>query len=116
MGERHETRLAQLRQARNLTQTEVAYDLGVSKATYSSWESGRIELGAERIRALAHRLSCTPNDILGFGKEELEDVARYEPLTEDELRAIKMFRSLPPNIRHDIVDIMQTTIKGWRIG
>lgn len=53
MGERNKTRLAQLRRARGLTQSEIAYDLGVSKATYSSWESGRIELGAARLVALA---------------------------------------------------------------
>lgn len=64
--ERGKTQLARLRKARGLTQTEIAYDLGVSKATYSSWESGRIELGAGRITALAERLCCTPNDILGF--------------------------------------------------
>ena len=35
--ERGKTQLARLRKARGLTQTEIAYDLGVSKATYSSW-------------------------------------------------------------------------------
>lgn len=115
--ERGKTQLARLRKARGLTQTEIAYDLGVSKATYSSWESGRIELGAGRITALAERLCCTPNDILGFASTpEHDKPARYEPLTEEELHAIKLFRSCPPNIRHSILDIMQTTVKGWRIG
>lgn len=115
--ERGKTQLARLRKARGLTQTEIAYDLGVSKATYSSWENGRIELSAARILALAERLCCTPNDILGFAPDSDRDApARYEPLTDDELHAVKLFRSCPPNIRHDILDIMQTTVKGWRIG
>ncbi len=77
MGERNKTRLAQLRRARGLTQSEIAYDLGVSKATYSSWESGRIELGAARLVALAERLCCTPNDILGYSHEP--SAARGDP-------------------------------------
>lgn len=116
MSERHITRLAKLRRSRGLTQTEIAYDLGVSKATYSSWESGRIELGADRIVALANRLCCTPNDILGYVESSDELPARYEALTQEESHVVKLFRSLPPNIRHDILDIMQTTVKGWRIG
>lgn len=116
MSGQHKTNLAQLRLARGLTQTELAYDLGVSKATYSSWESGRIELGAQRIMALASRLCCTPNDILGYPDSSEELPERYEPLTSEELSAVKLFRSCPPNIRHDILDIMQTTAKGWRIG
>lgn len=118
MGERNKTRLAQLRRARGLTQSEIAYDLGVSKATYSSWESGRIELGAARLVALAERLCCTPNDILGYGHEPSAahgEPERYEALTAEELHALKLFRSCPPNIRHDLLDIMQTTVKGWRI-
>lgn len=54
--ERGKTQLARLRKARGLTQTEIAYDLGVSKATYSSWESGRIELGGRAY----HRPGRTP--------------------------------------------------------
>lgn len=116
MIERNKTKLAQLRQARGLTQTEIAYDLGVSKATYSSWESGRIELGAQRIIALADRLCCTPNDILGYVEPSEELPERYEALSHEELNVVKLFRSCPPNIRRDILDIMQTTVKGWRIG
>lgn len=116
MGQCHKTQLKKIRQARGLTQTQLAYDLGVSKATYSSWESGRIELGANRIVALAERLYCTPNDILGCGGRATQaEPDGYVSLTDEERRFVTLLRSLPPNIKHDVLDIMQTTVKGWRI-
>lgn len=112
--EQHKTDLARIRKARGFTQTDLAYDLGVSKATYSSWESGRIELGAERIRALADRLLCTPNDILGYTRRNPDDFSALMELTDEERRLVKLFRQLPPNIKNDILDIMRYSAKSWR--
>jgi len=42
-----------LRQARGLKQEEVANALGVSRATYSSWERGRTEPNIAWLRTLA---------------------------------------------------------------
>ena len=47
------TALIHIRRASGLTQAQVAAQLGISKATYSAWETGRAVLGADRIVALA---------------------------------------------------------------
>lgn len=52
--------LAQLRQAKGLTQLEVANKLGVRESTFASWEKGRE--GSEaffRIRRLCQFLDCS---------------------------------------------------------
>lgn len=64
------TALIHIRRASGLTQAQVAAQLGISKATYSAWETGRAVLGADRIVALAELFKCTPNDILGYSDSE----------------------------------------------
>lgn len=104
-------KLAQIRKTAGVTQDQVAAALGVSKATYSSWETGRAELGAKRIVALAEFFECTPNDILGFGSNEM----RYAIISQEEQEMVELLRLLPPNIKDDLLDIMRSTVKGWRL-
>lgn len=113
MNEKHQTMLAQLRKASGLTQAQVADTLGVSKATYSSWETGRAELGAERVLALSGLFGCTPNDVLGYGTVGGRE--RFVTLTREEEEVVLLWRSLAPNVRDDLLDIMRSTVKGWRI-
>lgn len=103
--------LSRIRRTANLTQAQVAGALGVSKATYSAWETGRAELGADRIAALSELFGCTPNDILGYSGP----LKSFSTLTAPEEEYVSLMRRLPPNIREDILDIMRTTVKGWRM-
>lgn len=111
MDSKRLTSLVMLRHMHNKTQTQIAGELGVSKATYSAWETGRIELGARHLINLSKCLNCTPNDILGYH----ESSETRLPLDSGEEELLTLYRSLPPNIRDDIMDIMRTTVKGWRI-
>lgn len=105
------TALIHIRKAAGLTQSQAAGQLGVSKATYSAWETGRAMLSSERIVALSELFKCTPNDILGYpGSEE-----GFSTLAKDEEEFLLLLRRLPPNIKEDVLDIMRTTAKGWRL-
>lgn len=103
--------LVRIRRTAGLTQAQVAESLKVSKATYSAWETGRAELGADRITALSELFGCTPNDILGYSGS----LKNFSTLTGPEEEYVSLLRRLPPNIREDILDIMRTTVKGWRM-
>lgn len=107
MVDKHRTMLAKIRRSTGMTQSFVADKLGVSKATYSSWETGRAELGAERLVALSNLFGCTPNDILGYQSTG----ERFEIISSVEEEVVTLYRSLPPNLRDDISDIMKTTVK-----
>lgn len=109
MSKKHQNALNAIRKASRLTQLQVAGELGVSKATYSSWETGRAEMGADRILALSEFFDCTPNDILGYQGPSTQ----FSPLTTAEEEYVTLLRSLPPNIREDVLDIMRSTVKGW---
>lgn len=110
MAKKHQTSLSQIRRMTGKTQAQVAGQLGVSKATYSSWETGRAELGAERLRALCDFFHCTPNDILGYG----HSARHLSPLSEEDKRLLMLFKLQPPNMRQYILGIMDYTAKGRR--
>lgn len=111
MPKKHQNALSSIRKAAGFTQLQVAGMLGVSKATYSSWETGRAEMGAGRLIALSNLFGCTPNDILGYPGAS----SQFSFLSPAEEEFISLFHSLPPNIREDVVDIMRSTVKGWRL-
>lgn len=86
---RFATRLYDLRTLRQETQRQVAADLGVATATYSSWERGERELKAEHIKDLARHFGVSPNEILGVG-----EVADEIPVVTSELeRLIQLYLS-----------------------
>lgn len=104
------TALSQIRKATGMTQAQIANQIGVSKATYSAWETGRSELTAERILALSNIFNCTPNELLGVNSPS----EPFSILTENEEELLALYRAAPPNIRIDIIDILRTTTKNWR--
>ena len=83
----------------------------MSKAIYSSWEVGRAEMGLDRLVALSNLFGCMPNDILGYRSSS----SQFSLLSSAEEECVNLFRSAPPNIREDVIDIMHSTVKSWRL-
>lgn len=53
-----------LRNEKNLTQSEIAEELGVSLATVSSWETGRTQPNLEMLRKLSGILCVTVDELI----------------------------------------------------
>ena len=104
MEKRFETMLPQLRHASGKTQAQIAAEIGVSTQAYSSWETGRIELGTQRIIELARVFGVTPNEIVGFG---LTPGTTFDLLDDDERELMDLFRALPPTIRDHFLAILR---------
>jgi transcriptional regulator with XRE-family HTH domain len=66
MSEFFGLRLRAFRQAQGMTIAEIAKEFGVSKPTWATWELGTREPKLDMIRQFCPRLSCTPNQLLGF--------------------------------------------------
>lgn len=49
-----------LRELQGLSQTELASRCGIPQSTISAIETGRVDLGVERAKALARALRCHP--------------------------------------------------------
>ena len=54
------------RQAKGITQRQIAAELGKYQSDYSDYERGRVELDYEKIVYLCKRFDITPNDLFGI--------------------------------------------------
>ena len=69
--------------------------MGISPGTYSTWETGRVQLKADRILMLCSYFGCTPNEILGVPEQ-----SEYIRATSDEVTLVEHWRHLNPSERH----------------
>ena len=78
--------LKKFRRAKGLTQQQVANELGITKATYSGYETGRREPDVSKIKSLARLLGITGDDLIGtaFAKEKSPKPAAADPEDEKE--------------------------------
>ena len=56
--------LKKIREARNITQMELAAKIEVPQSTIASWETGRAFPRAEKLPAIAKALGCTIDELL----------------------------------------------------
>jgi transcriptional regulator with XRE-family HTH domain len=67
--------LKELRQARKMTQRDLAVRLGTTQQTVARWESGQTAVPSNQLRDLARLFEVTVDDLLGykFGEEPRRD-------------------------------------------
>ena len=58
-------RIRDIRQARGMTQKELADRLGVNQRMISDYESGKVDLSLTKAVKIADILECDLNDLLG---------------------------------------------------
>ncbi len=63
-------RIRDLREDRDLTQGKLGELLGVSQATYSRYESGKLDVPTDILLRLADFYGVTVDDLLGRGEKE----------------------------------------------
>lgn len=77
-----------------MKQTEAAKDVGVSSASFSDWESGETKkIEGDNLVNVCELLDISPKWLL-FGKGEMKSGSVPVVLTEDDLHAINISRSL----------------------
>ena len=84
--------LRKIREERGILQKEVAVTLGISRATYSNYETGLRNPDPEMLRALAGFYSVSIDELLDYVPE---DAGRLI-LSYDERQLLKKYRSLSP--------------------
>ena len=57
--------IANMREAHNMTQEDLANRLNVSAITVSRWETGRQDPGVKRLIEIAELFGCTKDDLIG---------------------------------------------------
>ena len=91
--------IASCRKEKNMTQKDVADNIGVAKSTYSLYESGNREPNVQTIKKLADLLNVSADDLLGLNQEPTTIAAHFDgdDFTEDELDEIRQFAEFVKN-------------------
>lgn len=102
MGEHFNENLKAARERKNMTQKEVAYNIGVAKSTYSLYESGNREPNVQTIKKIADTLNVSADDLLGLSPEPTTIAAHFDgdEYTEDELEDIRAYAEFVRNRRN----------------
>ena len=101
MGENFNDNLKEARLKRNLSQKEVADQIGVAKSTYSLYESGNREPSVQTIKKIADVLNVSADELLGLSEQPTTIAAHFDgdEHTEEELDKIKEFAAFVKSTR-----------------
>lgn len=80
--------IRKIRQARNMSQVELARSLGVSKQSVSNWENDNIQPSVEMLIKIALKLNVSTDFLLGLSDKASIDVSG---LTERQIGHIQQF-------------------------
>ena len=102
MGQHFNENLRAARERKNMTQKDVADNIGVAKSTYSLYESGNREPNVQTIKKLADLLNVSADDLLGLNQEPTTIAAHFDgdDFTEDELEDIRAYADFVKNRRN----------------
>jgi transcriptional regulator with XRE-family HTH domain len=64
-------KIRRLRELHQLSQEEMAFELGISQPAYSKIERGKTELGVPRLQKIADILKCSVGDLMERSAGEL---------------------------------------------
>lgn len=96
-------KLKEIRLSKGMTQQDVALKLGITKATYSGYETGRRQPDVQKIKDLALVLGVTGGELLDVTPSEV--ITPEKPVTPEELVKIKKYRILDVHGKN-VVDIV----------
>lgn len=63
-------KLRQYRQRNNLTQKEIAGQIGLTQSNYSRLEKGELDIKLSMILTICKKLHLTANDLIEIGEDE----------------------------------------------
>ncbi len=77
-----------LRQARGISQVELAKQLGVTKQSISNWENDNIQPSIDMLKQLAQVFSVSTDYLLGLDHTDIIDVSGLTPEVIGHLRQL----------------------------
>lgn len=97
--------LRRYREAKGLTQQAVWEATGISKSSYTSYETGRGMPSADKIVALAHVLGTTTDELLLDPSEMV--------VSQDMIPILRRFEALPVDIRNQARIALKGVLYGY---
>lgn len=106
--------LKELRNKKNLSQSQAADALGISLRAYQNYEYGQREPNIEMIFKLADFYGVTTDYLLGRDTgepEPLDQLAAEFNMTALEKKIVENYLSLPESMRGDLMEFLRKTVK-----
>ena len=97
-------RIKKLREAKGLSQQEVADKIGISQRVYSYYEEGRFPRDETRLKDIATALGTTVASLVG--EDELKQESKFVALA-------RSAESLSPDDRDRLLQIFETAIDAF---
>ena len=96
-------RLKEMREAKGLSQAELAQKIGVGISTVGMWESTNRTPGAKTLQRLISYFGCSIDYLLGRTNDVYTAVPTEQNLTHDEKEVLELYSSLPPSRKEDLI-------------
>jgi transcriptional regulator with XRE-family HTH domain len=100
-------RLREIREARDVTQVELAKKLGVDQTLVSSYERGRVRMHAAAVAEIARVLKTSTDEILGLKKAEHNGLIKSRGLR----KRLASIDRLPPRDLRALLDTIDRFLK-----
>jgi transcriptional regulator with XRE-family HTH domain len=98
-------RIASARKAQNLTQQQLADQLGIAQQTLAHYEGGRLRFPASTLPKLAQKLGLTVDELLGEEKTK----GKRGPTSRLQ-QQIERISQLPKTKQHFVMEMLDTVI------
>lgn len=86
-------KIRELRSERNLTQEQLAKEIGVKNYTVANWEQGRTSPSIEDLCALSDFFECSIDYLLGRS-DEMGNIIISKNLSDDEIKILILYKNL----------------------
>lgn len=97
-------RLKEMREAKGISQAELAEKIGVGISTVGMWESTSRIPGAKTLQRLIAYFGCSVDYLLGRTDELGASLPASQKLPDDEFELLRLYRILPPEFRRSLLD------------
>jgi len=102
-------RIKSIRASKNLSQKQVALEIGIDQAQYSRIESGKVEPTLSSLEKIANALGVRLNDF--FSEDESFDINSYDKSLVEKLRLLDELDENEKKSLFSIIDIALTKKK-----
>ena len=102
-------RIATMRKTLDLTQTQVANQLGISQQTLAHYEVGRLRISVSTLITLASILHSSVDELV-YGQENVKGNGKRGPASKLQ-QQVEQVRQLPRTKQQFVMDMLDTVIQ-----
>ncbi|MGH9317086.1 MAG: helix-turn-helix domain-containing protein [Thermoanaerobaculia bacterium] len=100
-------KLREIRLSRDMTQVELAEELGINQSLISEYEQGSVRLHAPLVAGFAKALSVSADEILGLKKAKTNGMLRDRRF----LRRLRRIEELPPAQQKAVLKLLDGVLQ-----